>query len=176
MNVFRSVIFVSLFLAATCAVFAQTDASGNDMYGREKEDPPRTFQEMMLRQRLKKEKKDYEDLVKRGEEAARLTGKLEDSFATKNTFSSQDRATIDSLEKVVLKIRDELGGNDDDDPDSKDQIQRPSNLKEALNLLQNTTTKLVDEIKRSSRFTVSAVAIQSSNTVIKIVRFLKLKK
>jgi hypothetical protein len=34
----------------------------------------------------------------------------------------------------------------------------------------------VDELKKTTRFSISAIAIQSSNTVLKLVRFLRLRK
>jgi hypothetical protein len=47
---------------------------------------------------------------------------------------------------------------------------------DAVNTLKETTATLFDELKRTSRFSISAAAIQSSNAAIKITRFLRFGK
>ena len=82
----------------------------------------------------------------------------------------------------MVKIRKELGAEGDDQPVVKDPAApaegepKPSNMEEAFNYLKSSTVKLVDELKKTTRFSVSVVAIQSSNTVLKLVRFLRFKK
>ena len=83
---------------------------------------------------------------------------------------------------MVTKIRKELGA-EDDDASAKDPAAptveaepKPSNTEEAFSYLKSTTIKLVDELKKTTRFSVSVVAIQSSNTILKLVRFLRIRK
>lgn len=133
---------------------------------------------MLTKQRLLKEKKDHEDLLKRGEEALVLSEQLENAFEQKNSVSDGDKRKLLELEKVVTRIRKELGGDeiDEEDVSSTFNQAKPSTLKEAFSYLQSTTEKLVDELRKTTRFTISVVAIQSSNTVLKLVRFLRLKR
>lgn len=135
----------------------------------------------MARQRAARAKKDHEEMLQRGEQALQLADQLEASFAQSNSFSDQDKARLQSLEKVVLKIREELGGDDDGAIDETYSIKpaedsKPSTMEEAFKFLKSTTVKLVDELKRTSRFSISAIAIQSSNSVLKLVKFLRLRK
>ena len=139
-----------------------------------KTDEPKTIKDMLLKQRLAREKKDHKEMLERGEEALRLSRQLEKSFEQNKQISRYDKEKLDALEKIVTKIRKELGGGDDGEEAEK--TEKPSTLKEAFQFLQDTTVKLVDELKKTSRFSISAIAIQSSNTVIRLARFLRLRK
>ncbi len=143
-------------------------------------DKPSGLDEMLAKQRAARDKKDHEQMLERGDQALRLANQLEASFAQNHGFSPQDKARLESLEKVVVKIREELGGDDDTD-DHANRMKssdepKPSTIEEAFTFLRSTTVKLVDELKRTSRFSISAVAIQSSNSVLKLVKFLRLRK
>lgn len=143
---------------------------------------PKSIREYLAKQRAEKAKKDHEELLKRGEEAIDLAEKLELAFALSQQLTEDEQAKLESMEKLITKIRKELGGDDDDEPEPENIVatpigeKRPADLKEAFVSLKSMTLKLVDELKRSSRFTISAVAIQSSNSVLKLVRFLRFKK
>lgn len=167
---------LALIFAGVSAVAAQSADSA--LPGRqEKDDQPRSFKEMLTKQRVEREKKDHEEMLKRGDEAALLTQQLDNAFQQNKTFSQKDQQKLETLERIVTKIRKELGGDDDDGEDTAAvKGPRPSTLQEAFDSLKDTTLKLVDELKKTSRFTISAMAIQSSNTVLKLVRFLRLRK
>ena len=142
----------------------------------------RSFQEMVTKQQISRRKKEHNELLKQGEEALRLSQELESSFESKETFTGTDLQKLQELEKVVSKIREELGGDDDDDDkdaeknaDSSENSAR-SSIGAAFKFLRSSTIKLVDELKRSTRFSISVAAIQASNSVIKFARFLRLKK
>jgi len=163
------------------------DATTSSPRGRRSEDAPKGLSEMLARQRLERDKKDYEEMLDRGQEALRLANQLEASFEQNKTVSQQDRVRLDALEKVVTKIRKELGADDDpvdnDNDNDKDRTYmpppdepKPSTIEEAFGYLQSTTAKLVDELKKTTRFSVSVVAIQTSNTALKLVKFLRLRK
>jgi hypothetical protein len=164
-------------LLCTAAVLSQ-EADDNNPYST-KRDPetPKTFREMMQKMRIDQEKKDYEEMLDRGEQAAKISEELEQSFAKSSTLARSDREKLDDLEKLVKKIRGELGGGDDGEADdSGDDNPPPKSTADGFKALQNLTGKLVDELKKTSRFGVSAVAIQSSNAVLKVVKFLKFSK
>ena len=176
---------LALLLLGASEVFAQPDTSfpgdASSRSGRPRRtDPPKGFKEMLAKQRAERDKRDHRQMLERGEAALRLAQQLENSFANNKTISDEDKARLRSLEDVVIKIRKELGGDDDGvDPvtfandDAVDE--RPSNVEEAFKFLQSTTVKLVDELKKTTRFTISAVAIQSSNSVLKLVKFLRFR-
>ncbi len=159
-------------MAAVNLVCAQTDASNRSMT--QKEDLPTGIQESLAKQRIEREKKDYAELLARGEEAVKLSDELEKSFAQNNQISSTDQKKLDRLEKLVKKIRNELGGDDGDK--SAELDDKPLSVINALKTLQNNTVKLVDELRKTTRYSVSVVAVESSNLLLKVVRFLRFGK
>lgn len=177
------VVLILLFLPSfSSLVFAQGEipptmkATSKD----DKDETPASFGEMLVKQQISRRKKEHDELLKRGDEALKLSKELEDSFAASETFTSQDVTKLQALEKVVSKIRSDLGGDDDDetvvvDEEIKEQSAK-RNIVDAFRFLQESTKQLVDEIKKTTRFSISAAAIQTSNTVIRFARFLRLKK
>ncbi len=172
-------IFFQLFLILLLVVAlfgtasAQSDASTRNG-APPKEDLPTGIQESLAKQRIEREKKDYAELLARGEEAVRLSDELEKSFLENNQISSTDQKKLDRLEKLVKKIRNELGGDDDDK--SAELDNKPLSVVNALKTLQNNTVKLVDELRKTTRYSVSVVAVESSNLLLKVVRFLRFGK
>jgi hypothetical protein len=171
---FQSFFLITLvFGVAVGTIYAQSDASTRGGMP-PKEDLPTGIQESLAKQRIEREKKDYAELLARGEEAVILSDELEKSFTQNNQLSSIDRKKLDRLEKLVKKIRSELGGDDDDK--SSVLNDKPLSIVSALNTLQNNTVKLVDELRKTTRYSVSVVAVESSNLLLKVVRFLRFGK
>ncbi|MBA3600943.1 MAG: hypothetical protein H0W45_06805 [Acidobacteria bacterium] len=46
----------------------------------------------------------------------------------------------------------------------------------ALKALKSNTLTLVDELKKTSRYSISVIAVESSNALLKAVRFLRFNK
>ncbi len=168
-----SLIF-AMFFAVT--VFSQIDASSPNSRQQPKEDLPKNIKESLAKQRIEREKKDYAELLKRSEEAVKISEELEKSFADSNQLSSEDIKKLEKLEKLVKKIRGELGGDDDDEQlnnAEKDKKEEPSSMVNAFKVLQTNAVKLFDEIKKSTRYSVSVIAIQTSNALLKLVKFIR---
>lgn len=177
---FSSICFSMLFVMIfAIAAFSQgIDASTPNGRPQPKEDLPKNIKETMAKQRIEQEKKDYEALLKRSEEAVKLSEELEKSFTDSNKISSEDQKKLDRLEKLVKKIRSELGGDDDGEANfgDKDKTENPSSLVNAFKTLQSSATQLFSEIKKSTRYSVSVVAIQTSNVLLKLVKFIRFGK
>ena len=135
---------------------------------------------MAVKQQISRRKKEHYELLKQGDEALKIADELETSFDKNQTFTSGDIQKLQELEKLANKIRQELGGNDEDDnPEISadgDENHARSSVGAAFAFLRDSTVKLVDELKKSTRFSISVAAIQASNTVVKFARFLRLKK
>lgn len=130
------------------------------------------LKERMIELCIADNKREFEKLLERTEELAKLTDEIEASFNENNALSKEDREKLDEAEDLVSKIRKELKADDDD----YDQKKKPSNVVEAINLLKENTTRLVDEIKKTSRHSISVVAIQSSTAVLKLVKWLRFNR
>lgn len=170
---FIQIIFLlALVSLGALSVSAQYDASSRD--GRPRtEELPDSIKENLAKGRIAQEKKEYEELLQRGDEALKLSEDLEKSFASNNRLSSADFKKLERLEKLVKKIRSDLGGDEDE---IVAEEKRPSNLENAFNMLKETTVKLVGELKKSTRYSISVIAIESSNILLKVVKFLRFGK
>lgn len=170
-------------LLAICAIALSTFAisgqtAGNDPWPgqRTRPDDDRMVKEMLAKQQMAREKKEYASLVERSEEALKLSEKLEAAFEEKEQLTDVERKQLESFEKLVSKIRDDLGGDDDGETAIVDkEKETPKDVREGFFYLKRSTEQLVSEIKKSTRFGVSLVAIESSNTLIRLARFLRLK-
>lgn len=172
---FQRILQLVFLILLTAAVSFSVNAQSNNPFEPRKEEIPQNIKETLAKQRIEAEKKDYDELLKRGEEALKLSEELDKSFAASNSLSSEDRKKLDRLEKLVKKIRSDLGG-DDDDETAVSEDNSPLSMANAFKVLQENTVKLVAELKKSTRYTISAVAIKSSNLLLKIVRFMRLGK
>ena len=126
----------------------------------------------MLKGRIEEEKKEFDEMIKRSEEAAKLSEEISKSFEQKQALSTEDEKKLARLEKLVKKIRDDMGGEDDKEADAS----KPSSMMNALKAVQENASNLLSALKKTSRLTISAVAIESSNTVLKLVRFIRFYK
>ena len=147
----------------------------------EREDPEaKTLQQMVAKQQISRRKKEHEEMIKKGENALKISEELESSIEAKNDLSTQDIEKLQELEKLVIQIRKDLGAKDSDDDDqiSADREENSAfkSFGAAFKFLKSSTIKLVDELKRSTRFSISVAAIQASNSVVKFARFLRLKQ
>ncbi len=176
-NVLKFLFFATVLAMMTICVNAQGEASTANGRPPQKEELPKNIQETLRKQEILKAKKDHEEMLKHSEEAIKLSEELEKSYTKNSSLSAEDRKKLDRLEKVLKKIRRELGG-DDDTGKTETEIdeEKPSTVVTALKKLQSAATSLFNELKKTSRFSISVVAIQSSNSLLKIVRFLRFTK
>lgn len=175
---FNTAIFMFVLLLCALTVTAQQGADNKPFSPTPDAEQPKSFREMMQKMRIEQEKKDYEEMLDRAQQALKISEQLEQSFAQRQTLSQSEREKLDNLEKLVKKVRGELGGEDGDKDAGElvDDDPAPGSAADGLKTLQSLTSKLVDELKKTSRFGISAVAIQSTNAVLKVVRFLRFPK
>jgi len=167
---------LAVVLVFAFAAFGQSDASTSNGRPR-RDDLPKNIRETMAKQRIERQKKLYEELLQKSEEAVKLSEELEKSFTSSNQLSTEDRKKLDRLEKLVKKIRSELGGSDDDGGrEAEENRQNPSTMGSAFQTLQRNAAQLFSEIKKSTRYSISVVAIETSNALLKLVKFIRFSK
>ncbi|CAN5443063.1 hypothetical protein BH10ACI2_BH10ACI2_23580 [soil metagenome] len=181
----RLILLSCLIFVGFASVYSQTSADNKSMLPSvkpgddDKESAPKNFRESLVKMRIDKDKKDHEEMVERGEEIVKLTEEIEKSLESSGHFTEKERPKLATVEKLVKKIRNELGAGDDEGDDgdpTTPPIQRTNNLSplEAIKTLRTSTAVLYEELKKTTRFSISASAIQSSNAVLKITKFLRL--
>ena len=166
------IIVLAAFCGAASSQSIEDSKVGLPKNDQEKESGPKSIQETLEKMRIAKDKKDHDEMVDRGDETLRILNQLEKSFEHYGKLSSEDIGRLERVEKLAKKIRDELGGHDDED----DEGTGMPSLETAVKTLQTTAGTLYDELKKTTRFTISAAAIQSSNAVLRLARFLKIAK
>lgn len=183
MGHFRSIKFLLVFavvLFAASASLAQIPPMGDPspVPSRDPFSQPRNIRESLAKFKAEKSKKEHAELLKRGEEAVELSEQLKLTVESGGQLSASDLEKLESLEKIVTRIRKDLGGNDKgmDEPEGEGEEKDPSSIQEGFRNLWAVTVELGKELKKTSRFTVSAVAIQTSNSVLRLVKFLRLRK
>jgi hypothetical protein len=166
-----------LFFCAA-GVFSQEADNNRTQFPSKADDQPKSIREIMQKMRIDQEKKDYQEMLDRAEQALKISDELERSFSQNSKVTRSNLEQLASLEKVVKKIRGDLGGENDEgtETDDPDDNVHPKSAADGFKVLQSLTFKLADEIKKTTRFTISAAAIQSSNAVLRVVRFLRLSK
>lgn len=174
---FIKTILLAVVLAASALLaFAQTDATARVPGSRDDQtDEPTSFSDMIAKRRIEQAKKDYEKMLERADKTLRVTEELGYAYEKTGSLSKQDLQKLSEVEKLVTKIRSDLGGAGDEENTDTDASQ-PSNIANALKYLQKTAAGLAEELKKSTRFTISAAAIQSSNNILKVLRFLRVRK
>lgn len=166
---------IALFsLLLALPAFAQDASNRSWNWGRREEPMPRNVRETREKMRIEQEKKEHDEMVRRAEDAMHVAERLERIVAANGRFSPNDIAYLESVEKTLKKVRSELGG-DDNDAEIDDVLPPNSShsLADVVGTLKATTETLYDQVKKTTRFSISAAAIQSSNAAIKIVRFLR---
>lgn len=171
---FLRFIFILLVvsIAAVVPVSAQSDTDISGRPKAEQDDFSKGIKETLVKNRIEREKKDFQELLARGEEAAKLSSEVDKSFVQNKQLTAEDRKKLERLEKISKKIREELGAGDDSD----DEAVKVSSTSDAIDKLKILSAKLAEELKKTTRYTISAVAVQSSNAVLKIVRFIRQDK
>ena len=170
-RIFQLIFSSVIIIFSSVFVSAQADASTANGKPRQ-EDFPKNIKETLKKHEIERNKKDHEKMLENGKEAVRLSEELAESFKNNNQLSAADEEKLERIEKLVKKIRSELGGDDEEEIEEA----KPSNLEAAIKTLRKTTVNLLDELKKTTRYSISAVAIQSSNTLLDIVRFLRFWK
>lgn len=174
---FKYFLVILCCIAAYTEVSAQADASsqsGRPSAAREDE-MPEGFREGIAKKRIEAEEKEHEELIQNGEEALKLSVEISKDYESRKNLTAEDTKKFERLEKVIKKIRQDLGAKDESDPDDE-KTNSPLSLKSAISEIKETTSDLLSELKKTTRHSISVVAIQSSNTLLKLVRFAKFNK
>ncbi len=169
---FAIFVFAMLVFASVTSFAQPPDNTPAALAKSEEINKPKGFLETMQKMRIEQEKKEYKEMMGRSEQALRLSEQLEKSFSQNGRLTKLNYDQIASIEKLTKKIRNELGGDDDDDKSDQPTISEA----DAVKTLRERVVNLYDALKKTSRFSISAAAIEGTNAVLKIARFFRITK
>lgn len=178
MTNFCRILLISLFVfAASLTTLAQSSelpalgGRGNS----EKDEPyPTTITENLAKMRIKAARKEFDELVQRIEETKVISDELDRSYETTQNLNPVDAKKIERLEKLLKKIRSQIGAESDND-DENEFAASNAPVGSVIKNIKDDAKQLLSEIKKTGRFAISVVAIESSNSMLKLVRFIKQK-
>lgn len=175
-NYLLKISFLFLLCFIGCAEnYAQADAMNQRPTAQKEEEFPEGFREGIAKRRIKAEEKEYEELLQRGEEAVKISDELAKNYEVNKSLTAEDTKKIEQLEKVIKKIRQDLGAKDEG-IDATEKDDTPSSIEKILGNIKETTTDLLSALKKTSRHSISVIAIQSSNSLLKLVRFARFNR
>jgi hypothetical protein len=180
-GIFRILLAMPLLLVLWQGASAQIDAENKEPKRSpllQTEDPcqktgDQLMDEIRIKACIRQQQKEYRELLSNGEEAAKLSAEVEKAFDKTAVLASEDQKKLERLEKLFKKIRSSLGGEEDDPSAEED---KPMTLKTAIDALNEKASSLLDELKKTTRYSISVDAIQNSNIVIRLVRYIRYSK
>ena len=105
--------------------------------GARREEEAKIVKDMLSKQQSEREKKEHQELLARAETALDISNELEEAFERDQRLTSAEEKKLVELEKVVKKIRDDLGG--DDDEEAEKESARPKDVKDMFLALRKST-------------------------------------
>src|SRR5438270_11937338 len=101
----RSLIWTAV-LICSCAIAAFGQEADARFPGQQKntEDQPVGIRETREKMRIDQEKKEYQEMVDRSQQALKLSQDIEKSFEQQSTLTRADQEKLDELEKLVQKV------------------------------------------------------------------------
>ncbi|MEO7538971.1 MAG: hypothetical protein ABIV21_03020 [Pyrinomonadaceae bacterium] len=176
---FRILIYSLLLLTASSFCFSQSADNQSSPFGRPDEEKSRrslAITESLEKMRIDKEKKDYDVMIDRGEQVLSLSKRIEVAFEANGRLTDREMAGLAAAEKLTKQVRERLGGDDDGINENEGTLARPVAQANAVKAFREAAINLSEELKKTNRFTISAVAIQSSNNVLRYARLLRIAK
>ena len=171
--------FVLLFIAtmSSAGAFAQarpsSSPSNTQQPSDDKHDPDVDFASRETDARtlliLRAEKKAYEEHVERAKEAKQIATELKAAYDAKQALSSNDQKKLERLEKLTRRIRNEVGGSDND----ADPKELPKSIGEGVEAMVKMTEELCDQVEKTPRHVISATIIDQANRLIAVIQFVR---
>ena len=118
---------------------------------------------------IKAEKKAYDEHVARAKEAKQLAVDLKAAYDAKKMFGSEDQKKLERLEKLTRRIRNEVGGSENN-AEPKDL---PKSMPEAVESVTRMADELCEQVEKTPRHVISATIIDQANKLITVIQFLR---
>lgn len=165
---------IAIFVIGMASTNFAQNADGRSPITGPGDSRPQPIREMMYKMQLDREKKEFAEMLERGDKAIEILDEIESNLSSNASLSPKDRERLDELEKLTKRVLNGLGGDTENDPTVRPE--EPADIVDGIKMLRERTVKLVDELKRISRYTTSVMAIETSNSMLRLIRVLKVFK
>ena len=125
--------------------------------------------EMLEKNRLKTEKKQYDENLARAREASTIATELVEGYEAKKGFSSDEGKKLERLEKLTKRIRNEAGGSETD-ADVKDI---PTVMEAAVKRVAELADDLRKLVEKTPRRVISASVIDQANKLLGLIQHVR---
>lgn len=170
-HLFNSLLLLSI---GAVSVFAQNaaDASKRSASDRGGDNiaPSERMLETQYRWRLRAEEKEFNEMLDRSRDALQLSETLKSALEQRNALTAAEQAKLSQIEKQIKKVRRVLGGDDDDESSGE---STPASFAEALEELVETAATLNEDLKKRTRYEVSADSIDNANRILELIKFIR---
>ena len=176
---FRIFLLISFCLSISTVCLAQGGSAEYRSPGYRDDDDgrprrPLPINESFERMKIEKHKKEHDEMISRGVDVLKRSIRLENSVESSGGVFDNELGQLSAMEKLAKQIRNQLGGDDDDDKGMTAVSNKgPMSAVNAVKSLRTAAEELNEQLKKTSRFTVSAEAILSSNEVLRLIRYIK---
>ncbi len=160
----RIFLLIGTLILLSQAICAQVGNTSFPDERRQREEFPLSIREMLEKRKIEERKKEYNELLQRSKEVAELGEALYTAYEKRKSLTSEEIKKLERLEKLIRKILDDLGGKSD-----KGEVQRLRSLDEALKFIKENTKELSSIVEKSTRFAISATAIEVSNALLETI-------
>ena len=172
----RILLILTVLLAASAFSFGQ-DAEDRLPSSFRRDDPhsrrAQAVAESIEKMRITKEKKDFDLMMQRGEQVNSLAKRVDIAYEATGQLTEREFDVLADIEKLTKQIRNKLGGDDDDIGENEGAMSRPTAEAETMKLFNESVAEFYDQLKKTTRFTISAATIQSANSVLRYARLLR---
>ena len=126
-------------------------------------------EEMLKDTEIKRLEMTRRENLQRARETAQLGAELREAFERQKSLGAAEMKKVARIEKLARAIRNEAGG-DDDDEGLKDL---PMRLDAALSRLSELCEELSKKVEKTPRHVVSAAVIASANQLIALAKHIR---
>lgn len=140
---------------------------GQEAYGQARRPPSEGITDTLKRMQIKRENDEHEKLVKGAHQAADIAATLPGNCVDGRLEKAADKK-LKEIEKAAKQILRSVGNED-----SNELFEAPKDLDDGVKRLGENLKVLGDEMDKTSRHVTSVNILESSTTIIRLVRFLR---
>jgi hypothetical protein len=141
-------------------------ATGHD---NQDEDQLAPRDEMLKDVEIKHREAVYQENLDRAREAAQMGTEVREAYKNKRSLSAVEMKKLARIEKLARSIRNEVGGDDDNDA----LKEPPTQLDTALDRLVELSEDFRKLVEKTPRHVVSVSVINSANQLIELTKHIK---